>query len=63
MTIKPANLRLGCNMKHALEFATRWQGWHTYTKKDNGTTEKAIKSLEKHGLVETNRFNMFRKIL
>lgn len=55
------NLRLGSNMKHALNFATSWQGWHTYSKHCKATQD-AIRRLEARGLVETNEFNMFRKV-
>ncbi len=60
MTIKPANIRLGCNMKHALDFANRCQSWQTFSISNHATRE-AIKRLEAKGLIKTNQFNQFRK--
>lgn len=61
MTIKPANLRLGSNMKHALDFATRWQGWHSFAK--DRATVQAVTKLKNLNIVEVNKFNQFRKVL
>ncbi len=52
---------LGPHMKHALEFARKYIGWHSFNKRCNSTTN-AIKRLEKCKLVEVNNFFQFRAI-
>lgn len=44
-------MRLGKNMKHALEFATKYPGWHGYAYQERYTRE-AIERLAKLGLIE-----------
>lgn len=53
-------MRLGKNMEHALNFARKYSGWHTYA--NDATTKSAIQRLEKQGMVEVNEFNQFRGI-
>lgn len=45
-------MKIGKNMKHALEFASKYSGWHTF-KKDRAT-KNAILKLEKLKLVNIN---------
>ena len=55
-------MKLGKNMKHALNFAKTYQGWHTYDKHCR-TTVTAIKRLAKSGLVEISSISpQFRYI-
>ncbi len=47
-------------MRHALDFAVRVPGWHTYTL--DRATRSAIRSLEHRGLVEVNDHRQFRAV-
>jgi hypothetical protein len=49
---------LGKNMRHALTFAQKHSGWHTYNVTQRATMS-AINSLAKLGLVQVNEFNQF----
>lgn len=49
---------MGKNMRHALTFARKVNGWHTYA--SDRPTVDAIKRLERRGLVITNQFHQFR---
>ena len=49
---------MGKNMKHALAFISRYAGWHGYAS-DRATVD-AVMALERKGLVETNKYQMFR---
>ena len=52
-------MKLGKNMKHALDFIRKYNGWHTFTK-DQPTVE-AIAALQRRGLVEVHKsLPMFR---
>jgi len=50
---------MGKNMKHALAFATKYLGWHTWDISCQATCN-AIRSLAKRSLIETNNYNQFR---
>lgn len=52
--------KLGKNMKHALEFANKHKGWHSYAK--DRATVQAIQRLEKLGLIKTNIYRQFKKV-
>lgn len=52
-------MRLGTNMKAALEFATRNYGWHEYA--NDRATVGAINRLAALGLVDVNEFHQFRR--
>ncbi len=50
---------MGNHMKNALEFALKYEGWHTYAK--DKTTTGAIQRLAAKGLVEINEsYRMFK---
>jgi len=51
--------KMGKNMKHALAFATKYLGWHTWDISCQATCN-AIRSLAKRSLIETNNYNQFR---
>jgi len=51
-------MRIGKNMRDALEFIRRCNGWHGFAK--NRKTVTSIKRLEKLGLVEVNEFDQFK---
>lgn len=53
-------MRLGKNEKEALNFALKYPGWHCY--RNDRSTKNAIKSLQKKGKVEINKFNQFKAI-
>lgn len=55
-----AKIRLGKNMTHALDFCTKYTGWHCYARKCDSTVQ-TIRRLERLGIVETNKFFQFRK--
>lgn len=44
-------MRLGKNMKHAMEFARAYHGWNSFETRERSTRE-AIRRLAQHGLVE-----------
>ena len=48
-------------MKHALTFAKRYPGWHTWDTRCRATIG-AIRRLEKRGLIETNKHGQFKRI-
>jgi hypothetical protein len=50
--------QLGKNMRHALDFATRYPGWHSFAK--DHPTRAAIKRLAERRLVEVNAFDQYR---
>lgn len=50
---------MGKNMKHALNFATEYPGWHQWDKRCRATKD-AIKRLTRRGLIEVNCYNQFR---
>lgn len=52
------NLKLGKNMKDALNFVKKNKGWHSFNKKCRATVN-AIKSLQRRGLVNVNEFNQY----
>ena len=52
---------LGKNMKHALSFARKYSGWHSFYVRQR-ETRMAIYALRKRGLVEVNQYNQFRGI-
>lgn len=52
-------MRIGKNMKHALDFARRFVGWHTYAK-DRATID-AINKLRELGVITTNQFHQFKR--
>ena len=54
------NNSMGVNMRYALDFIRRCNGWHTYA--NDRATRNAVKRLEARGLVETNEFRMFRAL-
>ena len=54
-------MRLGKNMKHALNFAKRYPKWHSYAEYCRPTID-ALNKLEKLGLIEINSFRQFRII-
>jgi len=49
---------MGKNMKHALNFAKKYPGWHTFAK--DRATVNAVHNLQRKGLIEINSFNQFR---
>jgi hypothetical protein len=53
-------MRLGRNMKHALDFIRRVQGWHGFDRRCQAT-RRAIARLAAHGLVQVNEFSQFRQ--
>ena len=52
---------MGKNMKHALAFATKYPGWHSWDTRCQSTCN-AIHSLAKRGLIETNKYNQFKLV-
>jgi len=54
-------LPIATHREIAMNFCTKYEGWHTFA--NDTMTKKAIKSLEKKGLVEVNEFNQFRKAI
>lgn len=51
-------MKLGKNMKHALSFAKKVNGWVTYGK-DRATVD-AIERLFRLGLIRKNRYRQFK---
>ena len=51
---------MGKNMKHALDFATRFPGWHSFS--GDRATRESIARLASRGLVSVNQFQQFRKV-
>lgn len=51
--------KMGKNMKHALDFATKYPGWYYYDYR-NIPTRNAINNLVKLGLVEIAPDHSFR---
>jgi len=52
-------MRLGKNMRHALEFAKKYAGkWQGFA--SDRATRNAIQSLQRQGLIEVNEFQQFR---
>ena len=52
-------MKIGKNMKHALNFVNKHSGWHSFSK--NRPTINAIKKLHELRLIEINNFGQFRK--
>lgn len=50
-------MRLGKNMKHALAFARKYPGWHTFAK--DRATIGAVTRLQTLGLVKINEHHQF----
>lgn len=50
---------MGKNMRHALAFAKRYPGWHSWDKYCKATKD-ALCRLELCGLIETNNFKQFK---
>jgi hypothetical protein len=53
-------MKIGKNMKHALEFSQKHKGWHTF--KNDRATKAAIEKLAKLKLVVINEFNQFKAV-
>jgi xylose isomerase len=53
-------MKLGKNMKHALNFARTYPGWHTFAK--DRATLGALRRLESRRMIETNEFRQFRAV-
>ena len=51
---------MGKNMKHAMAFARKYPGWHTFA--HEVPTVRAIQRLAKRGLVAVNAFRQFKAI-
>lgn len=51
---------MGRHQLRLLKFAIHYDGWHTYGTDE--TTVRAIKSLVRLGLLETNEFRQFRLV-
>lgn len=55
------NKHLGKHMRHALAFATKHTGWHTFNARCTSTSN-AIARLAKRDLVLVNSFNQFKLV-
>lgn len=53
-------MKIGKNMRHALNFLQHCTGWITYAK--DRPTVQAIYRLEILGLVETNKYHQMRLV-
>ncbi len=49
---------IGANMAHALAFARRHPGWHTFAR--DRATREAVMRLERRGMVEVTEHFQFR---
>ena len=52
---------MGKNMKHALNFAIKYPGWHTWDKHCR-VTKDAIRRLAERALIKTNKYGQFRLV-
>ena len=53
------NMKIGKNMRHALDFAHKNRGWHSYNTRDRATVN-AIERLFYFRLIKKNRHNQFK---
>lgn len=53
--------RIGKNMKHAIEFFSKYEGWHSVNM-SRKADRKAVERLVKMGLLKKNEFNQYRWI-
>lgn len=60
-TMNTTDKNIGRNMKHAMEFISRCNGWQTYSKTSRAT-RNAVQRLQRRGLVEVNTFFQFKKV-
>ena len=51
-------VQIGKNMKHALNFAQKYPGWHEYSRWHKPTI-LAIERLQRLGLIKVNQFRQF----
>ena len=51
-------MNLGKNQRHALDFARRFPGWHTYDRRCRSTVS-ALRRLARRGLVKLSSFHQF----
>ena len=49
---------IGKQQRNALAFIKQCNGWHSFSK--DQTTKRAIKGLEKRGLVIVNKYSQFK---
>jgi len=54
-------MKLGSNMKHSIDFAHNYPGWHSFDARCRATRE-AIQRLHARGLVEVNQYRQFRAV-
>ena len=54
-------MKLGSNMKHAIDFARNYPGWHSFDARCRATRE-AIQRLCVQGLAEVNQCRQFRAL-
>lgn len=57
---KENEMRLGKYQKAMLNFAKKFNGWHSITTIDNNFTLKVAQSLQKRGLLKINQFRQFK---
>ena len=53
-------MRIGKNMKHALNFAKKYIGWNSYS--NDKATKKAIHKLYELKVIDINQYNQFKFI-